>query len=210
MESLKKIKQIKIIPVVKIDNADMAVPLADSLISGGLPCAEITLRTDAGLDAIRKLSNKDQFLVGAGTVLTVEEADAVCQAGSKFIVSPGFNPKVVDWCLKNKVPVFPGVVTPTDIVLAMEFGLDVLKFFPAEAMGGMKTIKAIVAAYHMISFIPTGGINLENVTDYLSHPQVIACGGSWMVKPEWIKNADFKKIEEETRKTVERIKLVTP
>lgn len=205
MDVIIKLKEIQLVPVVKIEDEKQSMPLADALAAGGLPCAEITLRTPAGIKAIKTLADRKDFFVGAGTVLTVEEADAVCQAGAQFVVSPGFSLKLVSWCLKNSIPVFPGVATATEITTALETGLNVLKFFPAENLGGIKTIKALAAAYQSVSFMPTGGINLQNVKDYLSHPQVIACGGSWMVNPEAIHQGNFKLIEKTTREAVQLI-----
>lgn len=202
---IKKFRQFKIIPVVTIDDVSKAVPLAEALSEAGLPCAEITLRTEAAIDVISKLSEIENFVVGAGTVLSPEKAAAVKKAGADFVVSPGFNPKVVTWCLENEMSIFPGVSNPTDIEMALDFGLTNLKFFPAEAFGGMKTIKALASAYQMVSFMPTGGISSQNVTDYLSHSQVIACGGSWMVQPQWIQNGDFETIKNETRKAKQLI-----
>ncbi len=201
----KQIKEIRIIPVLTIQDVSDTIPVAEALIEGGLPCAEVTLRSDAGLAAIQALSKRSDILVGAGTVLSPEKAQAARDAGAKFIVSPGFNPKTVSWCLENDVPVYPGTANPTDMEMALDFGLKTVKFFPAEAFGGIKTIKAIGAAYNMLTFIPTGGINPGNVADYLSNPQVIACGGSWMIKPEWIQEKNYQSIVQETKKTVDTI-----
>lgn len=209
MNLIEKIKQFKIIPVVIIENASNAVQLTEALSSAGLPCAEVTLRTDAALNVIEEMSRIEDFVVGAGTVLTVEEAAAVKKAGANFIVSPGFNPKVVSWCLENDMPIYPGVSNPTDIEMALDFGLEVLKFFPAEAFGGIKTIKALASAYQKVSFMPTGGINMQNISDYLKHPQVVACGGSWMVKPEWIQNGSFDMIKAETQKAMQLIQSIS-
>ncbi len=200
---LAEIEKIKIVPVVKIDNAENAVALAEALLAGGLPCAEITFRTDAAEESIRRISKLDNFLVGAGTVLSVETAKKAVAAGAKFIVSPGFNPKVAAYCVENNITITPGTCTPSDIEAALDLGLDILKFFPAEAMGGLKTLKAISAPYTMVRFIPTGGINAGNVGEYLKFPGVFACGGSWMVKADYINSGDFAKITALTKEAMQ-------
>jgi len=194
---LSQIEALGVVPVVVIEDAANAVPLGQALLDGGLPCAEITFRTAAAADAIRSLAaTYPEILVGAGTVLTVEQAGAAASAGAKFIVTPGFDAAVVDWCLANKLPVTPGVMTPTDINQALNKSLSVLKFFPAEAAGGVKTLKAISAPYGGVRFIPTGGINLTNLPDYLSLPAVVACGGSWLVKKQLIADRAFDRIRD--------------
>jgi len=184
-----------VVPVVKINQADEAVPLGNALIAGGLPCAEITFRTSAAEEAIRRIASElPQVVIGAGTVLSVEQAEKAVAAGARYIVSPGFDPKVVDWCLARGVPVTPGIATPTEINMALDKGLNILKFFPAEALGGLKTLKALAAPYGGVKFIPTGGINSKNLADYLSLPAVHACGGSWMVTNELISAGEFAEI----------------
>lgn len=190
-ESLKK---IRIIPVVKIQDAAHAEPLAQALLEGGIPCAEITFRTEAAMEALRVIAKLGKLLVGAGTVFTIDQAQAALDAGATYLVSPGFNPSVVEYCLKHEIPIIPGVATPTEIALALEYGLEVLKFFPAEAFGGLKTLKALSAPYGQVQFIPTGGISPHNLAAYLQFPQVLACGGSWMVKPDFIAQKDFASI----------------
>ena len=176
------------------------------MIAGGLPCAEITFRTEAAEAAIRAMAIEHlDMLVGAGTVLTVDQADRALSAGAKFIVTPGFDESVVDWCLSHEVPITPGVMTPTEINLALNKGLKLLKFFPAEAAGGIKTLKAIGGPYVGVSFIPIGGIGLHNLTDYLQLPIVHACGGSWMVKKQLIADGEFEQIE---KLTVAAVKIV--
>jgi len=193
MEDIQnRIKALRIIPVVIIDDAANAGSLAESLLKGGLPCAEVTFRTKAASDAIRKLTQYKEILLGAGTVLSVDQVKAAVDSGALFIVSPGFNPKVVGYCVDQKIPVFPGICTPTEIEMGLEFGLDVFKYFPAEAFGGLKTLKAVSAPYGMVNFIPTGGIHERNICDYLSFNKVIACGGSWMVPRELISEGRFK------------------
>ncbi len=181
----------KLVPVVSLESHRSAEPLADALVEGGLPCAEITLRTDEAIEGIRTLAQRDDFWVGAGTVHSVSQAQQVVDAGARFIVSPGLNPKTVQWCLDQQVPVFPGISSPTDLEMALEFGLEVVKFFPAEALGGVPMLKALCAPYGGMRFMPTGGIHSGNLKSYLDLPQVIACGGSWMVKPELIQTGQF-------------------
>ena len=198
-EMLDKLGQIKLIPVVVIENAADAAPLGQALIEGGLPCAEVTFRTAAAPDAISALSKIDGLLLGAGTVLTVDQARQAVDCGAEFIVTPGFNPKVVGYCVENGIPITPGVCTPTQIEAAMDFGLNAVKFFPAEAFGGLKTLKAISAPYPMMKFVPTGGINASNIGDYLAFEKVLACGGSWIVKKDLIAAGKFDEITELTR-----------
>lgn len=203
---LKKIQLMGIVPVIKLDDAKDAIPLAQALHDGGLPCAEVTFRTSAAEEAIRLMREAfPDMLIGAGTVLTTEQADKAIKAGATFIVSPGLNPKVVKYCVENDIPVTPGCLTPSDIEAAMEFGLDVVKFFPAEAAGGLPMIKAMSAPYVNMKFMPTGGINASNLTSYLDFPKIIACGGSWMVKDEYVKEGAFDKITELTREAVNKM-----
>jgi len=200
---LKKISDYGIVPVVKIDDAKDAVALAKALVEGGLPVAEITFRTAAAEEAIRNISREvPAVLVGAGTVLTIEQAQRAIDAGASFIVSPGFNPSVVEFCVKKGIPITPGCSNPTDIEMALGYGLEVVKFFPAEAFGGLSTLKAISAPYGMIKFIPTGGIDVKNLNEYLAFNKILACGGSWMVKDELIKKGDFAEITRLTREAV--------
>ena len=208
-ETLKKIGETGIIPVVVLNRVADAEPLAESLIKGGLPCAEVTFRTDAAEDSIRAIAKKfPEMFVGAGTVLTVEQADRAVDAGAKFIVSPGLNPKVVEHCLKKNYPITPGIMTPSELEIALGFGLDVVKFFPAENAGGLKMIKAISAPYTMMKFMPTGGINTTNVRDYLACDKILACGGSWMVKGDLINAGDFAKIQELTKEAAAIVKEI--
>lgn len=208
-EVLKKMGQIGIIPVVVLHDVKDAKPLAKALLDGGLPCAEVTFRTEAAEESIRVMAEEyPQLLVGAGTVLTTEQVDRAVAAGAKFIVSPGLNPKVVRYCLDKGVPVTPGVVTPGEIEKALELGLDVVKFFPAEPSGGLPMIKAMAAAYTKLKFMPTGGINAENVVDYLKSDKILACGGSWMVKGDMIAAGEFDKITELCREAAELVKEI--
>ncbi len=208
-DTLKKIGSTGIVPVVVLNNASDAEPLADSLIKGGLPCAEVTFRTAAAEESIKIIAKKfPQMLVGAGTVLTTEQVDKAIDAGAKFIVAPGFNPKVVEYCLKNNYPVCPGIMTPTELEMALGYGLDVVKFFPAENAGGLKMIKAISAPYTMMKFMPTGGINATNVREYLACDKILACGGSWMVKGDLVKGGDFAQIEKLTAEASSIVKEI--
>ena len=205
---IKQIESWRILPVVAIKKVEDALPLADALTAGGLPVAEITLRTEAGLAAISSLADRDGLVVGAGTVHSVDQAKQVADAGAKFVVTPGFNPKTVQWCLDHSMPVFPGVSSPTDLETAIEFGLKVVKFFPAELIGGAPMIKAMQGPYGDIRFIPTGGINANNISDYLKLPSVVACGGSWMVKSDLIDEGKFDEIESLTRTAVSAVAAV--
>ena len=206
---LEKLGVLGIVPVVKIERAEDAVELGRALLAGGLPCAEITFRTAAAEDAIRRISsNLPEIIVGAGTVLSVDQASKAVSAGARFIVSPGFNQKVVDWCLQNEIPVTPGVLTPTEIDMALDRGLHILKFFPAEAMGGITTLKAISAPYGSVKFIPTGGINQNNLADYLALPSVHCCGGSWLAKTHLISAGKFDEITKLTREAMSVVRQV--
>ena len=188
----EKIVGSGIVPVVVIRDVSKAEGLAKALCAGGIPVAEVTFRTAGARAAIREIAEKvPEITVGAGTVHTAEQAEEAAEAGAKFIVTPGFVPKVVRWCVENGVPVFPGCSGPAEIEAAMEFGLSIVKFFPAEASGGVKTLKALSGPYGGIRFLPTGGINEKNVGDYLVHPFVAACGGSWMVPPALVERGDF-------------------
>lgn len=200
--ALEKALQMKIVPVVAIHDAGHSDALADALIEGGLPCAEITFRTGAAADVIRTMAKRGDMLVGAGTVLTIDQVKQAVDAGATFMVAPGLNPKVVSYCREHNILIIPGVATPTDIETALDLGLKILKYFPAEAFGGLKTLKAISAPYIAVKFIPTGGITADNVTAYLEHPKVVACGGSWMVKSALIVAGQFDKITSLTREAV--------
>ena len=200
---LEEFSQIGIVPVISIDDAKDAEPLADALTNGGLPCAEVTFRTDAAEEAIRRMTGRfPDMLVGAGTVLTEEQAEKAIWAGAKFIVSPGLNPRVVTYCINQNVPVIPGCANPSDMEQAMELGLDTVKFFPAEVNGGLAAIKAMSAPYGKLKFMPTGGISVKNLVSYLAFPKVIACGGSWMAGSEMIQSKDWEGITVKTREAV--------
>lgn len=191
---LEQIQAVRLVPVVAIDDAADCAPLCEALVEGDIPCAEITFRTAAAPEAIRIAAKNPKMLVGAGTVLSVDMAKQAVDCGAKFIVSPGFSPKVVQWCLDNQIPVTPGTCTPTDLQMAVDFGLKVVKFFPAESYGGLSTLKALAAPYGQLKFMPTGGITAANLPDYLKFKKVIACGGSWMVKNDLIVAKNFAEI----------------
>jgi 2-dehydro-3-deoxyphosphogluconate aldolase/(4S)-4-hydroxy-2-oxoglutarate aldolase len=200
---LEKIGAIGIVPVIKIDDAKLAVPLARALVEGGLPVAEVTFRTDEAEEAIRLITKEvPEMLVGAGTVLTTAQVDRAVLAGAKFIVSPGLNPKVVQYCVDKGIPITPGTSNASDIEQALELGLEVVKFFPAGQLGGIATIKALAAPYTKVKFMPTGGVNAKNLNDYLAFPKVLACGGSWMVSADLINAGEFDKIREMTAEAV--------
>lgn len=206
MDLTAKISAIGIVPVIKLKDAANAVPLCRALMRGGLPCAEITFRTDAAEESIRRVAQElPEVLVGAGTVLTCEQADRAMAAGAKFIVTPGFNPTVVGHCVEKGYPIFPGCPTTSDVEQAIQFGLKVVKFFPAEAMGGLATIKAMSAPYGGVQFMPTGGVNEDNLNTYLGFDKIIACGGSWMAKDALIDAGEFNKIEELARGAVRKM-----
>lgn len=206
---LEQIQALGVVPVVAIENATDAPQLGRALVAGGLSCAEITFRTTAAPEAIRLMAAEcPDVLVGAGTVLTVAQAETAVAYGAKFIVTPGFDDAVVDWCIANQVPVTPGVMTPTEINLALNKGLNVLKFFPAEAAGGVKTLKAVGGPYGDVKFIPTGGISPNNLRDYLSLPSVLACGGSWLVKKPLISGGEFETITRLAQEAVAIVKEV--
>lgn len=197
------IAKLGVVPVVVLNDAKDAAPLAKALVDGGLPCAEVTFRTDAAEESIRIMTTEcPEMFVGAGTVLTKEQVDRAVAAGAKFIVSPGFDPEIVDYCLEKEIPIFPGIVTPSELAQAVKRGLKVVKFFPAAQFGGLSTIKALAAPYTTVKFMPTGGVSASNLKDFLSYDKIIACGGSWMVKGDLVKAGDFEKIKELTAEAV--------
>jgi 2-dehydro-3-deoxyphosphogluconate aldolase/(4S)-4-hydroxy-2-oxoglutarate aldolase len=205
-EILEKIGALRLVPVVKIENSENAVPLGQALLAAGLPIAEITFRTSAAEAVIRTLTAElPELLVGAGTVLSVDQVKSAADAGARFMVAPGFNPTMVDYCLAHNICVVPGVNNPSQIERALERKLEVVKFFPAEASGGLPFLKAVAAPYSEILFLPTGGITLQNLMAYLSFPRVIACGGSWMVAADLISAGNFPEIEKRSREAVTAI-----
>ena len=206
MEIREKLASIGIIPVIKINDPEKAVPLAKALKNGGLPAAEVTFRTAAAAEAIHRIAKElPDVCVCAGTVLTVETARRAVKAGASAIISPGTNPDVVRWCLANRVPVIPGCATPTEVEACMRLGLDFVKLFPAEVVGGVKMLKALAGPYGQMAFMPTGGINVKNLKSYVSCDKIVACGGSWMVKGDLIKDGKFDEIKAMTE---EAVKLV--
>lgn len=207
--TLEALAKMGVVPVVVLNDAKDAAPLADALCEGGLPCAEVTFRTAAAEESIRIMTqNHPEMLVGAGTVLTIEQVERAIGAGAKFIVSPGFDPEIVDYCLEKGYLIMPGVTTASEMAQGVKRGLEVLKFFPAEQFGGVATIKALTAAYVNVKVMPTGGISAKNIKDYLECNKIFACGGSWMVKGALIEAGEFEKIKEMTKEAVEIVKSV--
>ena len=202
----EQIATLGLVPVVVLEDEKDAEPLAKALTEGGLPCAEVTFRTAAAKESIRRMTEAyPDMLVGAGTVLTTQQVDDAVQAGAKFIVNPGFDAEVVDYCLEREIPVFPGCVTPSEVIQAVKRGLDVVKFFPAVPFGGAATIKALAAPFVGLKFMPTGGVNEKNLGEFLGCKAVVACGGSWMVKGDLIRAGAFEKIRELTAEAVKQI-----
>ena len=206
-EMLKKIEGFGVVPVVVLNDAKDAAPLAKALCEGGLPCAEVTFRTEAAEESIRIMATEfPEMVIGAGTVLTIDQVDRAVAAGAKFIVSPGFDPEIVDYCISKNIPVLPGCITPSEVTQAVKRGLEVVKFFPAEQFGGVATIKALAAPFTSVRFMPTGGISAKNLADYLGFKKIIACGGSWMVKGDMVAAGEFDKIKEMTAEAVALVK----
>ncbi|MEP6778939.1 MAG: bifunctional 4-hydroxy-2-oxoglutarate aldolase/2-dehydro-3-deoxy-phosphogluconate aldolase [Gemmatimonadaceae bacterium] len=206
---VNQLRKLRVLPVLVVSDATRAVALGDALFNGGLPVAEITLRTTAALEAIKRLSSeRPQVLVGAGTVLTPAQAKDAIENGAQFIVSPGLNPAVVEYCQSRSIAIFPGVVTPTEIETAMRLGLRIVKFFPAEPAGGVRYLQAVGAPYGDIEFIPTGGLKRASMATYLATGRVVACGGSWMAPDAWLAAGDFKNIERETKDTMTEVSAI--
>ncbi len=200
----EQFRDFGVVPVVVLNDAKDAAPLAKALCDGGLACAEVTFRTDAAEESIKIMTEQfPEMLVGAGTVLTIDQVDRAVAAGAKFIVSPGFDEEIVDYCLGKDIPVFPGCITPSEVAKAVKRGMKVVKFFPAEQAGGIAMIKAMAAPYTSLKFMPTGGISTKNLKDYLTFDKILCCGGSWMVKGDLIAAGDFDKIREMTKEAVE-------
>lgn len=202
MDILARLREARLVPVVVVDHASSAEPLAKALVDGGLPVAEVTFRTDAAVDVIRAMAVRGDVLVGAGTVLSAEQVDAAVEAGASYVVSPGLSRAVVERCRDHGVLSLPGAVTATEIQDALELGVEVVKFFPAEASGGARAIAALAGPFRAVSFVPTGGIGPENVVDYLELPSVVAVGGSWMVPADVVAAGDFDRIRELTQQAV--------
>ncbi|PWJ49826.1 bifunctional 4-hydroxy-2-oxoglutarate aldolase/2-dehydro-3-deoxy-phosphogluconate aldolase [Faecalicatena contorta] len=205
-DMLKKLEELKIVPVVKLDRASDAKALGDALCRGGLPVAEVTFRTDAAEESIVTMKTEfPNMCVGAGTVVNVEQAKRALNAGAEFIVSPGFSREVTEFAIENNIMIFPGICTPTEIMAAMEYDIPVVKFFPAKQYGGLDTIKALAAPFPSLKFMPTGGINAENIKEFLACNKIIACGGSWMVNPVHIDNKNFNEIVRITKEAVDLV-----
>ena len=207
MDIFDKLSEIGIVPVVALDNAEDAIPLGEALQKGGLTCAEITFRTAAAEESIRLMTKAfPDMIIGAGTVLTTEQVDRAVAAGAQFIVAPGCNPRIVRYCVERNIPMAPGVATASEIEQALECGVKKVKFFPAEQNGGIAMIKALAAPYVDVTFMPTGGLNKENVKEYLSYDRIFACGGTWMVKKNLISEGKFHEIEQLAREAAEIVK----
>ena len=206
MDMIEQIKSEKIVPVVKLENAKDAMPLAEALMAGGINVMEITFRTSAAAECISTIAKEfPNIILGAGTVLTLDQLDAAAEAGSTFMVSPGFNPKITEAAIKRGFPILPGVISPAEVEQAMNFGLTTLKFFPASIAGGIPMLKTFNAVYPMVNFMPTGGLNNDNFIDYLSCPNVIACGGSWMVAPKLIEEGNFAEVTRLSKAAKEKL-----
>ncbi|MFX1501231.1 MAG: bifunctional 4-hydroxy-2-oxoglutarate aldolase/2-dehydro-3-deoxy-phosphogluconate aldolase [Promethearchaeota archaeon] len=206
MDIFEKISEFKIIPVVTINNVNDAIPLGYALNDVGLPIIEVTFRTEIATKCIKKLISKfPNFLVGAGTILRVDQVQKAKDAGSLFIVSPGFNPKVVDFCIDLKIPIIPGVNTPSMVEWALDRGIKIVKFFPAELSGGPKMLRTLAGPYPSMKFIPTGGITNDNLMNYLELPNVVACGGSWIVRKELISEGKFEEIRKLIKEAISLI-----
>ncbi|MEE0799859.1 MAG: bifunctional 4-hydroxy-2-oxoglutarate aldolase/2-dehydro-3-deoxy-phosphogluconate aldolase [Gemmiger sp.] len=204
-----RFEELGVVPVVVLNNADDALPLARALVRGGLPCAEVTFRTDAAEESIRRMHEAyPEMVIAAGTVLTTENVDRAVAAGASIIVSPGFDPEIVDYCLSKGIEVCPGIMTPSEMAQGVKRGLTRLKFFPAEAGGGVPMIQAMCAAYTSVRIMPTGGINQKNLAQYLSCDKIFCCGGSWMVKDALIREGRFDRIEEMTREAVTLVRQI--
>ena len=207
-ETIDRIASCAIVPVIALEREADALPLADALVAGGLPIAEVTFRTSAAEPSIRALSKRGDMLVGAGTVLNIDTVKRAVDAGATFIVSPGFNPKVVSYCVEQKIAITPGCITPTELEMAIDHGLSVVKFFPAEQFGGLKTIKALAAPYGQMRFIPTGGIGEKQLAEYLAFKPVVAVGGSWFVAKELLAAGNLAEITRLTRAAVDVVRSV--
>ncbi|MBI6529249.1 bifunctional 4-hydroxy-2-oxoglutarate aldolase/2-dehydro-3-deoxy-phosphogluconate aldolase [Proteus vulgaris] len=202
-EIINRLRQLKIVPVISVKHAEDIIPLGEALANNGLPVAEITFRSPVAAQAISLLKQHiPSMLIGAGTVLTKDQVNAAKQAGAEFIVSPGLNPTTVTYCNEINLPIIPGINNPSSIELALELGIDFVKYFPAQASGGITMLKALLAPYHHINIMPTGGIGLDNIHDYLNIQQVVACGGSWMVSEQLIQQKEWNKIGQLTLEAV--------
>lgn len=203
----EEFRKMRVIPVVKLEDKSDAEPLADALVEGGLPAAEVTFRTEHAAEGIRRmLKAHPDMLVGAGTVLTIADAEAARESGAKFIVAPGFNRKIAEYCIENQIPYIPGIATPSEIEQVLELGLHAVKFFPAGTMGGLKAIKALSAPYTTVDFMPTGGVNPENAKEYLKFDRIYAVGGSWIAPDTLLKDKNFAAIRSNAEQAVKELK----
>lgn len=196
----------RLLPVIEIQDVAQADPLTEALIQGGLPVAEVTFRSKAAPDAIKRMSANPAICVGAGTIINVDQAKLAIDSGAKYLVSPGTYPKVIAFAKEKGIPIFPGVATPTDIGTALELGVEVLKFFPAEAYGGLNTLKALSGPFPQVRFVPTGGISEKNLGTYLAHPKVLACGGSWMVEKKLLAEGKWDEVRSRVAAAAELVK----
>ena len=203
---LDRIHKIGIVPVIKIDRVEDAYPLGKALCEGGLPVAEVTFRTEHAKEAMRIMNERlPDMLLGAGTVLTKKQVDDALEVGAKFIVSPGLNPEIVKYCIEKNVPIIPGCANASDIETALSLGLTTVKFFPAEALGGLPMIKALAAPYVNVTFMPTGGVKENNVVEYLNYDRIVACGGTWMIDSKAIAEGNFEKVKSLTNSAVKKM-----
>ncbi len=200
------IARLRVVPAVIVDDVDMAMPAAEAMMRGGLPCVEVTLRTPYALEVIRTLSRVEGLLVGAGTVVSPTQLDQALAAGARFIVTPGLDEEIVRLCQGKDVVVLPGSVTPTEIMRAVNLGVPAVKFFPSHVYGGLAGIEALSGPFPQMKFLPTGGVNLANLRSFLQHPNVLACGGTWMAKREWIRGGKFDEIENACRETMQIVR----
>ncbi|NOJ21385.1 bifunctional 4-hydroxy-2-oxoglutarate aldolase/2-dehydro-3-deoxy-phosphogluconate aldolase [Vibrio coralliilyticus] len=206
IEMINKLKQFKVIPVIQINSVEQAIPLAKVLVENGLPVAEVTFRTEAAAEAIKAMREAyPEMCIGAGTVLNAEQTEQAQQAGAEFVVAPGLNPNTVRRCQEVGIPIVPGVNSPSQVEQALELGLNFLKFFPAEASGGVAMVKSLLAPYVDVSLMPTGGIGKGNVNDYLAIDRVVCCGGTWMVAPKLIENEQWEEIGQLVREAVAHV-----
>lgn len=208
-ETMLKIQETGIVPVVKLNDTNKAIPLCKALLAGGINVAEVTFRTSNAADVIKEISaNCKDMIVGAGTIINVSQAKQAIECGAQFIVSPGFSREIVEYCQSQNIPVIPGCITPSEIMEAIACGLEVVKFFPAKEFGGLQTMKALSAPFAQIKFMPTGGVNLENLKDFISAKFIVACGGTYMVKDDLINNENYEEITKLSKQSTDIIKEV--
>lgn len=204
------IAELRVVPAVVIDDVAHAVPMAEAMLRGGLPCVEVTLRTPGALEAIRTLSHVEGLVVGAGTVVSMMQLEQALSAGAQFVVTPGLDAEIVRHCVQKGITILPGAVTPTEIMQAINLGLRAVKFFPSHVYGGLAGIEALSGPFPDMKFLPTGGINLTNLASFLKHPNVLSCGGTWMARREWIREGKFDEIENACRETMQIVRNLPP